>query len=97
MGRPAAERNNAVHRAYHDSPLHTDARSAIRELAITAPDAVFRLAGPVNDQLGIIREALATNPGRADSAEYWQLVQPYYTSLEALQVAMRNDLRPSHR
>lgn len=97
QGLPDQERENAVHSAYHDSPLNNDSRSALRELAITASDAVLQLARPVNEQLAIIRDALAANPSSPESAAYWQLVQPYYTALEALQVAMRDDLRPTRR
>ncbi len=97
QGLAAADREQAVHDAYHNSPLNSDARSVLRELAITAPAVVFELAVPVDRELRVIRDALALNPSHPDSDEYAELVQPYRACLAALQAAMRDDLRPSVR
>jgi hypothetical protein len=44
QGLPSAERRQAVHHAIHDDPQHAEVKSVLRELAITAPDPVYRLA-----------------------------------------------------
>ncbi len=39
----SAEKQRAVSRAFHDDPQHAEAKAVLRELAITAPEHVYRL------------------------------------------------------
>ncbi|MCX4973424.1 hypothetical protein [Streptomyces sp. NBC_00620] len=92
---PDAVRRQAVHDAFHNDPQQSDAKSVLRELAISAPDHIYRAAQPVYDQLRIARDLLAEQPVGVESAEYQQVIRPFFTSLEALQQLMRDDLKPT--
>ena len=91
----ADERVEAVHRAFHNDPRHSEAKSVIRELGITAPDPVFRAALEVYEQLRAVRECLALPSVTATSEGYRSVVRPFFAGLENLQRLMRDDLRPA--
>jgi hypothetical protein len=96
-GLPAPDRRQAVHQAFHSDPRHSEAKSVLRELAITAPDHVYRAAVPVYEQLRMVRDALAVQPITVDSDEYNDLTGPFFAQLESLQQVMRDDLQPTRR
>ncbi|MEV7446561.1 hypothetical protein AB0O22_36375 [Streptomyces sp. NPDC091204] len=88
------DRVQAVHDAFHSDPQHAEAKSVLRELAIAAPDHIYEAAVPVYEQLRAARDMLAANAVSFDAPEYQQVVQPFFTGLEALQRLMRDDLQP---
>jgi hypothetical protein len=87
-------RRDGVHDAFHNDPQHSDAKSLLRELAIASPDHVYQAALPVYRQLRVMRELLAAQPLRPESAEYEAVRQPFFRDLETLQKVMRDDLQP---
>jgi hypothetical protein len=91
---PGPLRVQAVHHEFLSDPQHSDAKSVLRELAIAAPDHVYRAALPVYEQLRAMRDMLASHPIGPESPEYQQLSWPFFKDLEALQQLMRDDLRP---
>jgi hypothetical protein len=91
---PGPLRVQAVHHEFLSDPQHSDAKSVLRELAIAAPDHVYRAALPVYEQLRAMRDMLASHPVGPESPEYQQLSWPFFKDLEALQQLMRDDLRP---
>jgi hypothetical protein len=96
-GLPAEERTNAVHEAFHSDPQHSEARSVIRELGITAPNDIYRLASTAYQQLLEIRDVLALPEIMIDSEPYRAIFEPFLAELQALQEAMRDDLQPVAR
>lgn len=88
-------RRHEVHDAFHNDPQYSDAKSVLRELAISAPDHVYQAALPVYQQLRVVRETLAAQPLRPESAEYEEVRQPFFKGMETLQRVMRDDLQPS--
>lgn len=91
---PGPAREQAVHHAFLSDPQHADAKSVLRELAIAAPDHIYRAAVPVYEQLRATRDLLASHPVGPESPEYQQLSWPFFKDVEALQQLMRDDLRP---
>ncbi|MFD0435584.1 hypothetical protein [Streptomyces chartreusis] len=87
-------RQQAVHDAFHSDPQHSDAKSVLRELALAAPDHVYRAAKPVYEQLRTARDMLATDGVSFDLPEYQQVIRPFFEDMEALQRLMRDDLQP---
>jgi len=94
-GLAEAERLRAVHDAFHTDPQHVEAQSVLRELAITAPDHVYKQADHVYTQLRELRDLLAETSAAFRSQEYDAVNEPYFELLEELQVAMRRDLQPA--
>lgn len=91
---PGPARQQAVHDAFHSDPQHFDAKAVLRELALAAPDHVYRAAVPVYHQLRAARDLLASTSLGVDAPEYQQVIQPFFADLEALQQLMRDDLQP---
>ncbi|MET9423892.1 hypothetical protein ABZY06_24745 [Streptomyces sp. NPDC006540] len=91
---PGASRQAAVHDAFLSDPQHSDAKSVLRELAIAAPDHVYRAAGAVYEQLRAARDLLALHAAGVESPEYQQAIRPFFANLDALQQLMREDLQP---
>jgi len=91
----AEERRQAVHEAFHRDPQHAEAKSVLRELAITAPDGVYTPASQVYERLRVMRDTLAQVTLTVDDQKYDDLNRSFFTSLEELQVTMRSDLRSS--
>ncbi|MFE1835842.1 hypothetical protein [Streptomyces sviceus] len=91
---PADVRRDRVHDAFHSDPQYSDAASMLRELAIVAPDHVYQTALPVFERLRVIRETLAVESLRPESAEYAAVRDPFLAGMEALQQVMRDDLQP---
>jgi hypothetical protein len=91
------ERRGAVHEAFHDDPQYSEAKSVLRELAITAPEHVYKMAAEVYERLRIVRDVLAQESVTVDYAEYEKVNTPFFAGLEALQNLMRDDLRPAIR
>ncbi|MHB9849200.1 hypothetical protein ACSYGO_08170 [Streptomyces krungchingensis] len=91
---PDDARRQGVHDAFHNDPQNSDAKAVLRELAIVSPDRVHQAALPVYRQLRMIRETLAAQPLRPESAEYEAVRQPFFQQLENLQKVMRDDLQP---
>ncbi|MFD7814867.1 hypothetical protein ACFV6E_18195 [Streptomyces sp. NPDC059785] len=87
-------RQQAVHDAFLSDPQHSDAKSVLRELALAAPDHVYRAANAAYEQLRSARDVLAVDPAGAASAEYQRLIRPFFADLEDLQRLMRDDLLP---
>ena len=87
-------RRQAVHDAFLSDPQHSDAKSVLRELALAAPDHVYRAAVPVYEQLRVARDMLALDAMSFDAPEYQQVIRPFFMDLDALQRLMRDDLRP---
>lgn len=92
-----AEKKNAVHRAFHDDPQNAEAKAILRELAITAPEHIYRLALEVYECLRTIRDVLFQSTITAADAKYRQANKPFWTGLETLQDVMREDLRSGTR
>ena len=92
-----AERRQAVHHAFHSDPQHSEAKSVLRELAITAPDDIYEPAQSVYMQLRVLRDTLAQTTITVDSSEYEELSESFFIALEGLQGVMRADLRKSSR
>lgn len=93
-GLQSAERIAAVHRAFHEDPQHSSAKSVLRELGITAPPAVHREGLAVYQKLREVRELLADETITLETPEYHETVVEFFAMLDALQNAMRNDLQP---
>lgn len=91
------ERRGAVHEAFHDDPQYSEAKSVLRELAITAPEHVYRMAAEVYESLRIVRDVLAQESTAVDYSEFKKVNDPFFAGLEALQNVMRDDLQPSTR
>lgn len=91
------EKQKAVSRAFHDDPQHAEAKAVLRELAITAPEHVYRLALEVYECLRVIRDVLFQPSITAADAEYRQASKPFWTRLDTLQDVMREDLRSGTR
>jgi hypothetical protein len=95
---PDVDHGRAVHKAFLNDPQHSEAKSVLRELAITAPDHVYRAALPVYEQLRVLRDTLALPSVTPDSDQYKEVgPQRFFAGLEALQQMMRDDLRPVRR
>lgn len=92
-GLTAEERLNAVHRAFHEDPQHSSAKSVLREIGVTAPDTVYRQGLDVYKKLRDVRELLAQDSVTLETPEYHRTVVDFFASLEALQATMRDDLR----
>ncbi|MEV3955504.1 hypothetical protein [Streptomyces albogriseolus] len=90
---PGIGRQQAVHDAFLSDPQHSDAKSVLRELAIAAPDRVYRAATSTYEQLRAARDVLAVHPAGTESSEYQQLIRPFFAALEDMQRLMRDDLR----
>lgn len=91
------DRREAVHRAFHDDPQYSEAKSVLREIAITAPEYVYQVAADVYERLRIVRDVLAQESVTVDYAEYRKVGGPFFASLETLQNVMRDDLQPATR
>jgi hypothetical protein len=96
-GLPTKERTNAVHEAFHTDPQHSEAKSVLRELGITAPNGIYRQGLRVYEQLREVREVLALPGITIDSEPYKAVIGPFFAALEALQEVMRDDLQPTPR
>jgi len=92
-----AEKQRAVSRAFHDDPQHAEAKAVLRELAITAPEHVYRLALEVYECLRVIRDVLSEPSITAVDTEYRQASKPFWTRLDTLQDVMREDLQSGAR
>jgi hypothetical protein len=89
-------REKAVHDAYHDDPEHVSPKAAMRELAIVAPDHVYDAARRVYDCLQALRNQFAEDAALTrGSAEYKKLNHEYREHLRALELIMRDDLKPA--
>lgn len=91
------ERQRAVHRAFHDDPEHAEAKAILRELAITAPEDVYRIALEVYGRLRIIRDVLLRPSITTAHVDYRQASRPFWTGIDTLQDVMREDLRSAVR
>jgi hypothetical protein len=94
-GLPEAERYRAVHDAFHADPQNIEALSVLREVAITAPDDIYRQVQDVYAQLRKLRDLLAETSAEFRSAEYGAVNDPYDALVDALQLMMRSDLEPA--
>jgi hypothetical protein len=92
---PEAERLRAVHDAFHADPQNVEALSVLREVAITAPDDIYRQAHDVYTQLRILRDLLAETSVEFRSAQYDSVNEPYHALVDVLQLMMRRDLEPA--
>ena len=92
-----AEKRQAIHHAFHNDPQYSEAKSVLRELAITAPDHVYRLACDVYERLRIVRDVLAQPSATVDYPEFKQANGPFFRELEVLQDVMRDDLQSARR
>ena len=92
------ERRKAVNVAFYDDPRNAEAKSILRELAITAPDDINQLASETYQCLRAVRDVLSRPTMATDDPEYRAVSKPFWDSLGMLQAAMRDDLqpRPSH-
>jgi hypothetical protein len=97
QGLCGTERRYAVHHAFHDDPRHSEAKSVLRELAITAPENVYRLASDVYQSLRVVRDILAEPSTIADNPEFRRANDSFFKNLENLQQLMRIDLKPAIR
>lgn len=95
-GIAADDRRNAVHRAFHDDPQHSPAKSVLRELGVTAPPAVYGRGLLVYELLREARELLAQASTTLETPTYQAVITEFFRSLEELQGVMREDLQP-HR
>ena len=93
-GLQSVERIAAVHRAFHEDPQHSSAKSVLRELGITAPPSVYQEGLAVYQKLREVRELLAQDDTTLETPEYHETVVGFFAMLDALQNAMRNDLQP---
>ncbi len=93
QGLAGAERRQAVHHAFHNDPRYSEAKSVLRELAITAPEHVYRLAVEVYERLRVVRDVLAQPSVTVSDAEYKQASDPFFARLDDLQDVMRADLQ----
>ncbi|MER7819192.1 hypothetical protein [Streptomyces sp. NPDC096153] len=91
---PGPLRAQAVHHEFLSDPQHSDVRSVLRELAIAAPDHVYRAALSVHEQLRALRDLLASHPVGPESPEYQQLSWPFVRGFGGPAQLMRDDLRP---
>ena len=91
------ERRQAVHQAFHDDPRYSEAKSVLREFAITAPEHVYRLASEVYQSLRVVRDMLAESMAIADNPEFKRINSSFFANLETLQHVMRDDLQPAVR
>jgi hypothetical protein len=94
---PPTEKKRAVSSAFHDDPQHAEAKAVLRELAITAPEHVYRLALEVYECLRVIRDVLFQPSITVSDAEYRQVSGPFWAGLDTLQDVMREDLRSGTR
>jgi hypothetical protein len=94
---PAAEKERAVRAAFHDDPEHAEAKAVLRELAITAPDDVNRIAGETYECLRAIRDTLSRPSITSANPEYGVVNKPFWDKISALQGVMRADLQPGPR
>jgi hypothetical protein len=83
-GLSAAEKQRAVSRAFHDDPQHAEAKAVLRELAITAPEHVYRHALEVYGCPRVIRDTLFQPSITAADAEYRQASKPFWAGLDTL-------------
>jgi hypothetical protein len=90
-----AEKRKAVSAVFYDDPQKAEAKSILRELAITGPDYINRLANETYQCLRAIRDVLSRPSITADHPEYRAVSKPFWDSLGALQDAMRDDLQPT--
>jgi hypothetical protein len=93
----SAEKQRAISHAFHDDPQHAEAKAVLRELAITAPEHVYRLALEVYECLRAIRDVLFQPSITAADDAYRQASKPFWTGLDTLQDVMREDLRSGKR
>jgi hypothetical protein len=89
-----AEKRKAVSAAFYDDPQGVEAKSILREMAITAPDDINKLALETYECLRAIRDVLSRPSTTFDDPEYRTVSKPFWDSIGALQVAMRDDLQP---
>ncbi|MFD3541818.1 hypothetical protein ACFWUQ_20295 [Streptomyces sp. NPDC058662] len=89
-----AARQHAVHDAFLNDPQYSDAKSVLRELALAAPDHVYRAAASVYQQLRDARDLLVLHAAGVDAPEYQRVIGPFFADLESLQQLMRDDLQP---
>ena len=97
QGLIGAEKQQAIHHAFHNDPQYSEAKSVLRELAITAPEQVYRLATEVYELLRVVRDMLAEPSLPGDSPEFRQANDSFFKNLEVLQNVMRDDLRSARR
>ncbi|MGW1871189.1 hypothetical protein ACWCPS_37330 [Streptomyces mauvecolor] len=91
-----SELEAAVHDAYHDDPEQATPKASMRELAIVAPDHVYEAARSTYDSLQVLRNFLAHSATLTrDSSEYKELNAEYRGRLRALELVMRDDLKPA--
>ena len=93
-GEAGLARERAVHGAFFSDPQNSDAKSVLREVAITAPDHVYRAADAVYHQLRAARDLLSSETVNFQTPEYREAISLFFTNLDALQRLMRNDLQP---
>ncbi|QES50331.1 hypothetical protein DEJ50_23425 [Streptomyces venezuelae] len=89
-----AARQQAVHDAFLNDPQYSDAKSVLRELALAAPDHVYRAAAAVYQQLREARDLLVVHAAGVEAPEYQRVIGPFFADLESLQQLMRDDLQP---
>jgi hypothetical protein len=87
-------RQRAVHDAFLNDPQNTDAKSVLREVAISAPDHIYRAAEDVYEQLRRARDLLTSDSTTFETPEYRQAINAFFSDLGTLQRMMRKDLQP---
>lgn len=90
----AAEKQQAVSRAFHDDPHHAEAKAVLTEIAVTAPEEIHRLAVEVYECLRAIRNVLFQPAITAADEEFGLASVPFWAGIETLQRVMREDLQP---
>ncbi|MEU9310038.1 hypothetical protein [Streptomyces sp. NPDC048256] len=97
-GAAGLARERAVHGAFFADPQNSDAKSVLREVAIAAPEHVYRAAEAVYQQLRSTRDLLSSEAVNFQTPEYRQAISLFFSSLDELQQIMRKDLQPpDHR
>ncbi|PSM39271.1 hypothetical protein C6Y14_33000 [Streptomyces dioscori] len=99
QGESGLARQRAVHDAFLSDPQHSDAKSVLREVAISGPDHVYRAAEGVYERLRTARDLLCSEAVTFETPEYRLAIRSFFADLDALQRIMRNDLQPpsTHR
>lgn len=88
------EKRKAVSAAFYDDPQNVEAKSILRELAITASDDINKLANETYECLRAIRDVLSRPVTTIDGPVYRTVSKPFWDNIGALQAAMRDDLQP---
>ncbi|MEV5797320.1 hypothetical protein [Streptomyces collinus] len=93
-GQVGLARQRAIHDAFLNDPQNSDAKSVLREVAISAPAQIYRAAEEVYEQLRTARDLLCSDSVTFETPEYRQAINSFFANLGALQRMMRKDLQP---